>query len=316
MLVQISYRGAVAGVVLALQLAACEQSTPVTAPVAPPTDSTNEVTITPRSSPSDPLLVTIQPEPATAATDLIAVANDAGVTYTWLVNGTPVKSGSERVLSKGLFRRSDRVTVQVSLADLSARADTTIRNSLPRTVEVALDRPLDGIRAGIDLTAVPKGVDLDGDEIQWEYQWIVNDEERAGASSAVLTADQYRRGDRVTVRVTPSDGEARGDPYTPQPVTILNGAPTFVSRPPGWSGGAEYVYQVQAVDPDGDPVQYQLTKAPEGMVLDPETGTIRWSLIGAPPGRHAIEIQANDELGGTASQPFELDLAQVPPAGS
>jgi hypothetical protein len=39
---------------------------------------------------------------------------------------------------------------------------------------------------------------------------------------------------------------------------------------------AGYLYQVRAVDPDGDPLHYSLTTAPAGMTIDPQTGTIRW----------------------------------------
>jgi RHS repeat-associated protein len=37
-----------------------------------------------------------------------------------------------------------------------------------------------------------------------------------------------------------------------------------------------YLYQVRAVDPDGDPLHYSLTTAPAGMTIHPQTGTIRW----------------------------------------
>jgi hypothetical protein len=242
------------------------------------------------------------------------MANDAGVVFAWSINGFPVEGASNRVLSKALFRRSDTVAVQVSLHDQSARTEATIDNAPPRAVEVSLDRPLEALRAGVDLTAVPKGVDADGDDLTWDYQWIRNDDEMPGETAAVLRGDRYRRGDRLTVRVTPSDAFARGEPYTPAAVTIPNGAPAFVSRPPGLKASPEYVYQVQVADPDGDQIQYRLTKAPSGMTVDAETGAIRWPLKGTTPGRHAVEIEINDGQGATASQPFELELA--PPEGS
>lgn len=292
-------------VLLVLQMAACERP----ATVAPPGEQ--------RADASEALTVVIEPGHATADTDLTAVANDASVTYAWSVNGFPVEGESGPMLPKARFRRFDTVAVEITLNEQSARAETPIHNATPRTIEVALDRPLDSLHAGVDLTAMPKGDDADGDNISWDYQWIRNDEEIPGESLAVLRGDRYQRGDRVTVRVTPSDAFERGAPYTPSAVTIPNGAPEFVSRPPGWSGGAEYIYQVQAVDPDGDPVHYQLVKAPDGLVLEPATQTIRWSLIGAPPGRHAIEVQIDDGQGATASQPFELDLSPAAaPEGS
>lgn len=257
---------------------------------------------------AEPLTVTIAPEHATVDTDLTALANDASATYAWSVNGRPVDGAHERVLPKGLVRRTDLVSVDVALNGQSARADITIQNSPPRVVEVSFGRGVETVRRSRDLTTAPKGLDPDGDEIRWEYQWIRNDEPLAGETGAVLLGDRYQRGDRITVRVTPADGEVRGEAYTPGAVTISNGAPEFVSRPPAHTGGAEYVYHVQAADPESDPMTYRLVNAPAGMTLD-ASGTVRWPLRGTTAGLHRIEIQVDDGLGGKASQPFELNIA-------
>jgi hypothetical protein len=169
-----------------------------------------------------------------------------------------------------------------------------------------------GTKAGSK--AVPKGIDADGDDIRWEYQWLVNDEPMVGQTTETLPRDRFRRGDRVAVQVTPSDDEARGEPYTPLAITIPNGAPQFVSRPPTLTGAAEYAYQVQAVDPEGDSLRYRLVKAPDAMVIDSATGMLRWPLIGVTPGRKSVEIEIDDGQKGTASQTFELEIA--PPEGS
>lgn len=304
-----------ASALLAWQGAACDRATPVAPPIEQRTqDETVVQRVVQRASANEPLTVMIEPAPATADSDLTAVANDAGVVFTWSINGFPVEGASNRVLPKTLFRRSDTVAVAVTLKDQSARAEVTVDNASPRAVEVSLDRPLEALRAGVDLTAIPKGVDSDGDDITWEYQWIRNDEEIPGETTAVLRADRYRRGDRITVRVTPSDAFTRGESYIPSAVTVPNAAPAFVSRPPGLRASPEYVYQVQAADPDGDEIQYRLVKAPGSMTVDPSTGVIRWPLQGTTPGRHSVEIEISDGQGATASQPFELELA--PPEGS
>ena len=40
--------------------------------------------------------------------------------------------------------------------------------------------------------------------------------------------------------------------------------------------GQLYRYDVDAVDPDLDPLTYELTLAPAGMAIDAETGVIGW----------------------------------------
>jgi hypothetical protein len=293
---------------------ACDRTESGTPTSQKETGGTASHQVAQRASTDEPLTVAIDPVPATTDSDLTALTNDAGVSFTWSINGFPVEGASDRVFPKNLFRRSDAVAVEVVLNDQSARAEVTIENAPPRAVEVSLDRPLEALRAGVDLTALPRGVDSDGDDLSWEYQWIRNDEEIPGETAAVLRGDQYRRGDRLTVRVTPSDSFTRGEPYTPSAVTVLNAAPSFVSRPPGLKTSPDYVYQIQAADPDGDEIQYRLVKAPGGMTVDSATGAIRWPLQGTAPGRHAVEIEITDGQGATASQPFELELA--PPEGT
>jgi hypothetical protein len=308
----VSITGVWVAVILSVALTGCNRpstrtdSGTVEQPTGVPTVAR---TLPQRTSADEPLTVVIDPQRSTAEHDLTAVANDTSVTYAWSVNGRPIDGEFGRVLPKAMFRRSDVVAVEVTLNVQRARADTTVQNSLPRAIEVSLGRPLDTLHQGLDLTASPKGLDPDDDEIQWEYQWIRNDEVLAAETTAVLRGDRFERGDRITVQVTPFDREGQGEPYTPGAVTIPNGAPAFVSRPPAHTGGAEYVYQVQAADPEGDPIHYRLVTGPAGMAVDAESGTVRWPLRGAPAGRNQIEIEADDGFGGKASQPFELDIA-------
>jgi hypothetical protein len=301
-------------ILVAVQLVACNRSDTGTARPDQTSGLASDVTVVPRAHANAPLMVEIEPKMATVETDLTAVANDTAVTYSWAVNGGVLDGGFTRVLPKTMFRRSDTVLVKIALNAQRASRETTIQNSPPRATEVSLDRPLESVHQGLDLKAVPKGIDADGDDIRWEYQWLVNDEPMVGQTTEIFPRDRFLRGDRVTVRVTPSDGETRGEPYTPVAIAILNGAPEFVSRPPALAGGAEYAYQVQTVDPEGDSVRYRLAKAPEGMVIDSATGMLRWPLIGVTPGRKPVEIEIDDGQRGIASQTFELEIA--PPEGS
>jgi len=57
----------------------------------------------------------------------------------------------------------------------------------------------------------------------------------------------------------------------------LNQAPTITSTPilnAKWN--IEYVYDVEADDPDGDILTYSLTVSPKGMTIDPGIGIIEW----------------------------------------
>ncbi len=76
-----------------------------------------------------------------------------------------------------------------------------------------------------------------------------------------------------------------------------------------------YVYPAQAVDPDGDPLTYTLDIAPDGLMIDSQTGELTWAE--ATPGLYEIQVSVSDGRGGKASQSFELEvtagLANNPP---
>src|SRR5208337_3689622 len=53
--------------------------------------------------------------------------------------------------------------------------------------------------------------------------------------------------------------------------------PVIISQPvTGVGPGQEYLYPVQALDPDGNPLTYTLTQYPEGMTIDAASGLIQW----------------------------------------
>ncbi len=57
--------------------------------------------------------------------------------------------------------------------------------------------------------------------------------------------------------------------------------PVIISQPVTTAvAGQAYTYPVKAIDPDGDPLTYSLTTAPQGMTIDPTTGVASWT---APP---------------------------------
>ena len=70
--------------------------------------------------------------------------------------------------------------------------------------------------------------------------------------------------------------------------------------------GRKYVYPVQAVDADGDPISFSLVEAPVDATIDAITGRINW----APParGRLSLRVQADDGRGGRDTQEYEVHV--------
>jgi hypothetical protein len=73
-----------------------------------------------------------------------------------------------------------------------------------------------------------------------------------------------------------------------------------------------YGYDVDATDPEGDPVTYSLTQAPAGMTIDPTTGVIDWTPGEADLGSHDVTVRAT-ALGGFDEQTFTVMVALSAP---
>ncbi len=69
-----------------------------------------------------------------------------------------------------------------------------------------------------------------------------------------------------------------------------------------------YHYDALAIDPDDDPVTYSIVEGPGGMILDPQTGEIRWAPTGDQVGSNRVVIEANDGRGGIATQEFTISV--------
>jgi len=78
---------------------------------------------------------------------------------------------------------------------------------------------------------------------------------------------------------------------------------------------AQYLYQVRAVDADGDTLTYQLTQAPAGMQIDPTSGLITWVPTAAQVGQDAVTVQVNDGRGGIDTQSFSVTVLNTAPGG-
>lgn len=94
----------------------------------------------------------------------------------------------------------------------------------------------------------------------------------------------------------------------------LNAAPVIASLPNVEAfAGRTYRYDVDATDPDNDPLTYTLLIAPDGMQIDAQTGEITWTPEAAERGIHEVTIHVADGRGGEATQHFSLAVLDPPP---
>src|SRR5262249_17356754 len=61
--------------------------------------------------------------------------------------------------------------------------------------------------------------------------------------------------------------------------------------------------QIQASDPDGDPLTFSATGLPTGLSINPTTGLISGTLSGATPGNYPVTVTVSDGV-AAATQSF------------
>jgi RHS repeat-associated protein len=96
-----------------------------------------------------------------------------------------------------------------------------------------------------------------------------------------------------------------------------NNTPTITSAPNTFVANLDrqYEYQLTGNDPDGDPFFWTLDNAPEGMVIDNQTGLLRWNPKQTQLGEHTVSIRITDLNGAYSGQEFTVKVtgANTPP---
>ena len=251
--------------------------------------------------------VQILPESPTAndCLQVIIKGQPSSPQIAWHVNGQPVVSREIGKLCAGALRRGDQVMVMVGAAEIVSTAAATIGNSPPKVTGISATPKQ--LFAGMDVDVFSLGEDKDGDPVSFRYQWLINNEANPFLTEAKLPGDRFVKGDRLQVRITPFDGQDEGPVYQSYVITVPNAPPQITSQPPRKFETLEYHYQVNATDPDGDHLRYQLSKAPQGMTVS-HAGLVSWLLTGVQPGVYPMKIVVSDAEGAEDFQEFSLTL--------
>jgi len=230
--------------------------------------------------------------------------------YRWLKNDQDIPGENGSSLKGENFRKGDAIRAKVIASDGKSRSEPVLSSPIrvlnsPPLIEEVLIEPR--LAHGTDqLKAVVKAIDRDGDPIYYLYQWELNGVALPEEKEETLGQGRSKKGDSVTVVVTPDDREVLGTPKRSELVRISNSPPLIVSSPPLSIEGNIYLYQVRADEPDQDPVAFSLKLGPKGMGIDRETGLIRWEIRQEDKGTHSIEVEASDQEGAKDLQRYSL----------
>jgi len=246
--------------------------------------------------------------PSEGARNAIFYLNPSGFTLSdakieWLVNGSPVVSPEPTRFIAAETSKGDTVRAKALIQDREIFSNTvTIKNAPPELTKVKLMPEVFkiGDRLYIDASAS----DMDEDPVTILYEWTKNGEP-AGNRKQIGTS--IKRGDKVSIKITPFDGEDYGRSIILHR-EIRNLPPMIIEDKKCNFDGNVYTYQIKATDPDNDPLTYSLKSAPQGMTIDPSTGLIKWDVPPEFKGKTPITVSVTDGHGGEALQIFTIEI--------
>lgn len=237
--------------------------------------------------------------------------------HTWTLNDSVVGTGDRYTFSPGPSEIGVYLVV-VTVSDGNQFSQDIINgwnalvripnrppmiNSVPDTTAVT----------GVSYTYEIQATDPDGDYLTYSLDvspvgMIIVDS--TGAISWTPTADQTGLND-VTVRVEDGQGGVVTQAFTIN-VRGVNHPPEINSLPDTTADmGIEYSYDVDATDPDGDPLTYFLDTFPAGMTIDENAGLVSWIPTVDQLGPNPVILRVEDGRGGTATQSFTINVLIV-----
>jgi hypothetical protein len=208
---------------------------------------------------------------------------------------------------------------ELELPDLDAPVEEPapepfVANQPPLIRAMQVD-PAPRIPGGTDVVVLVDAVDPEGDDVELEYRWFVNEYE-VDFEGSVFSTSALAKGDTLRVEAVASDGRAESVPMSSPTLTLASSVPRIVSRPEAPGEDGVFRYQVQVDDREGAGLlRYSLGEAPAGMRVSPARGVVEWAPSPDQAGLHAVEIVVEDADGAEARQRFELTI-EGPPAAT
>lgn len=246
----------------------------------------------PRSS--SPYSLEVVPVDATRKSILYVNAtgfNLAEAQVEWLVNGSPVAFQASNQFNAAEVKKGDKVQAKAVFQGTEIFSNTIqIKNAQPE-IKSAIIIPETGA-VGSTLRVEATGSDADGDDVSFTYEWMKNNERVSDTARLDVLVN---RGDKIIVKITPSDGEAYGRPVVVER-EMMNAPPRIIEdRNFKYTfDGNVYSYQVKAMDPDGDQLVYSLKSGPPGMTINPATGLVQWNVPADFKGKAPFTVAVSD----------------------
>ena len=218
-----------------------------------------------------PLVVITSPEDG-------FVTDNSELTIAWTVNGVEQTEQTAVELEEG---ENTIIRTATDAAGNSGADTIVVTMSLPPP-EVIIIRPVPSAQISTNPVYV---------------EWFVD-----GVRQTVMNSELLIPGINTIVREAQGSNGKTG---SAEVEVLFNRNPAIISSPIKKAYSSQtYTYDVQATDPDDDILLYSLTVAPDGMIIDEQSGLISWEHQDNPYGDYNVEIRVRDDNGTEAIQAF------------
>ncbi|MDP3881074.1 MAG: putative Ig domain-containing protein [bacterium] len=157
-------------------------------------------------------------------------------------------------------------------------------------------------------------VDIDGGRAPYDIEWEGDHRDVDGEDDDRFSV-RYDREGRFEAEVTVRDANGNRDSDQCRDVIVDDGGffdrtspPFFTTVAPTTARvGVTYIYDSNAIDPDGTSIVYSMMTGPSGMTINPTTGLVQWIPSSAQANQsHFVQIRATDRQGEFATQSFSI----------
>ncbi len=253
-----------------------------------------------------PYTLELAPKEATRKTTIRLVAtgfNISDAKVEWMLNDRPFTTSEPTKFAGSDAAKGDSVQAVAVVKGREVRSNIVhITNAPPEITRVKILPEV--FKAGDTLSVEAEGIDNDGNNVSLLYEWTKNGEP---AGKGPRIEKTVKRGDKISVKVTPFDGENYGSSVVLSR-EIQNLPPVIIENKEFTFEGEMYKGQIKAMDPDGDTLKYSLEVSPKDMTIDPTTGLINWRVPREFKGDVEVIAVVDDGHGGIARYTLKITI--------